>query len=181
MANLKLKATSGGSVSFVNGDTASDLTVTFPAVTGTAMVSGNMPAFSAYRSGSVQTFSATTWTKLQFNSEYLDTNNCYDTSNNRFTPNVAGYYLFTLTPLISASSSFTEVYLQLYKNGAGTNQYSLFSLTTGVFNTIAPSIQSIIEMNGTSDYMEGFAYVGATSPQFNTGGGVFTGVLLRNT
>ena len=156
--------------------------LTVPNTTGTVMVSGNMPAFSAYRSGSVQTFSSTTWTKLQFNSEYLDTASCYDsTTNYRFTPNVAGYYLFTLTPLIGASSSLVEAYIQLYKNGAGINQYSLFSLTTGVFNTMAPSIQSIVEMNGTSDYMEGYAYVQATSPQFNTGGGVFTGVLLRNT
>jgi len=159
---------------------ASAINGTLPVANGGTGLTSGGPAFNAYRSGSVQTFSATTWTKLQFNSEYLDTNNCYDTSNNRFTPNVAGYYLFTLTPLISASSSFIEVYLQFYKNGAGINQYALWSLISGTFNTIAPSIQAIVEMNGTSDYMEGYAYVGATSPQFNTGGGVFTGVLVRS-
>ena len=159
---------------------ASAINGTLPVANGGTGLTTGGPAFSAYRSGSVQTFSPTTWTKLLFNSEYLDTNNCYDTSNNRFTPNVAGYYLFTLTPLISASSSFIEVYLQFYKNGSGTNQYALWSLTSGTFNTIAPSAQTIIYMNGTSDYMEGYAYVGATSPQFNTGGGVFTGVLVRS-
>ena len=180
--SIVLVGSTSGSVTLQEPAVAGNTVFTLPAATGTVMVSGNMPAFSAYRSGSDQTFSSTTWTKLQFNSEYLDTANCYDpTTNYRFTPNVAGYYLFTLTPLISAASSFTEVYIQLYKNGAGINQYALWSLTTGVFNTIAPSIQSIVEMNGTSDYMEGYAYVGATSPQFNSGGGVFTGVLLRNT
>ena len=48
MANLKLKNPAGGSLNLVSADGASDLTVTFPATTGTAMVSGNMPAFHAY-------------------------------------------------------------------------------------------------------------------------------------
>ena len=35
MANLKLKTPSGGSLNLVSADTASDLTVTVPATTGT--------------------------------------------------------------------------------------------------------------------------------------------------
>jgi hypothetical protein len=40
MANLKLKNPSGGSLNLVSADGASDLTVTFPAGTGTAVVNG---------------------------------------------------------------------------------------------------------------------------------------------
>ena len=40
MANLKLKNPSGGSLNLVSVDGASDLTVTFPAGTGTAVVNG---------------------------------------------------------------------------------------------------------------------------------------------
>ena len=40
MANLKLKNPSGGSLALVSADGASDLTVTFPAGTGTAVVNG---------------------------------------------------------------------------------------------------------------------------------------------
>jgi hypothetical protein len=179
MSSISILGDTSGSVLLQAPAVAGSTTITMPAATGTMMVSGNIPAFSAYRSGSDQSFSATTWTKLQFNNEYLDTASCYDTSNNRFTPNVAGYYLFTLTPLIGASSSLTEIYIQFYKNGAGINQYALCSLTSGVFNTFTPSVQTIVYMNGTTDYMEAYAYVGGTSPRFNAGGGVFTGVLVR--
>jgi hypothetical protein len=179
MSSLIIKGDTSGAITLSAPNAAGDSTYTLPAVNGSVMVSGNMPAFSAYRSGSDQSFSATTWTKLQFNNEYLDTNNCYDTTNYRFTPNVAGYYLFTLTPLIGASSSLTEIYIQFYKNGAGINQYALCSLTSGTFNTFTPSVQTIVYMNGSSDYMEAYAYVGGTSPRFNAGGGVFTGVLVR--
>jgi hypothetical protein len=56
------------------------------------MVSGNMPAFSAYQS-SGQTLSSATATKLNFQTEEFDTNNNFDsTTNMRFTPTVAGYY-----------------------------------------------------------------------------------------
>ncbi len=51
--------------------------VTVPSVTGTAMVSGNMPAFSASRSGSDQSITTATWTKAQWNNELIDTANCY--------------------------------------------------------------------------------------------------------
>jgi len=40
MANLKLKNPSGGSLNLVSADGASDLTLTFPAGTGTAVVNG---------------------------------------------------------------------------------------------------------------------------------------------
>jgi hypothetical protein len=179
MSSLIIRGDTSGAITLSAPNAAGSSTYTLPAVNGSVMVSGNIPAFSAYRSGSDQSFSATTWTKLQFNNEYLDTNNCYDTTNYRFTPNVAGYYLFTLTPLIGASSSLTEIYIQFYINGAGNNQYSLCSLASGAFNTFSPSTQTIVYMNGSSDYMEAYAYVGGTSPRFNAGGGVFTGVLVR--
>jgi hypothetical protein len=152
--------------------------VTVPAVTGTAMVSGNIPAFSASRSGSDQSISSATWTKAQWNNELFDTNNCYDpTTNYRFTPNVAGYYLFTMTPLLSAGSSISNVYIQFYINGAGNNQYA-FLFPNG--DTISPSLQIIIYMNGTTDYIESYVRIQATSPLINAGGGVFNGVLVRS-
>ena len=50
------------------------------------------PAFKAYQS-SAQTLANTTFTKISFDTEVFDTASCYDNSTNyRFTPNVAGYY-----------------------------------------------------------------------------------------
>ena len=45
---IKLQSSSGGSVTLDVPVTASNYSLTIPAKTGTAMVSGNMPAFSAY-------------------------------------------------------------------------------------------------------------------------------------
>jgi hypothetical protein len=143
-----------------------------------AGVAGNGPAFSASRSGSDQSISSATWTKAQWNNELFDTANCYDpTTNYRFTPNVAGYYLFTMTPLLSVASSFSDVYIQFYINGAGNNQYAFF-FPNG--NTISPSLQIIVYMNGTTDYIESYIRITGTSPIINAGGGVFNGVLVRS-
>ena len=145
MANLKLKNPSGGSLNLVSADSASDLTVTFPAVTGTAMVSGNMPAFSAYQS-SAQTLSSNTLTKLQFQTEEWDTASAFDnTTNYRFTPNVAGYYLVTGSMTLGDTNS--NNYVAIYKNGS-VNRF-------GSQNTVDRSqISAYVYLNGTTDYIE---------------------------
>jgi len=79
LANLTTLPTSGGNI-------------TLPAVTGTAMVSGNMPAFSAYANTNQTTSASYVATKVQINTKEFDTNNNFDaTTNYRFTPTVAGY------------------------------------------------------------------------------------------
>lgn len=78
-------------------------------------VAGTGPAFSAYI-GNAQAIGAAADTKLQFNTENFDTNNCFDrTTNFRFTPNVAGYYEINLAAQIGATA---QGYVILYKNGA---------------------------------------------------------------
>jgi len=51
--------------------------------------------FSAYM-GSNQTTVATTWTKLQMNTEEYDTNSNYSTSTYGYTAPVTGYYMMTV-------------------------------------------------------------------------------------
>ena len=63
MANLKLKNPAGGSLNLVSADGASDLTVTFPAGTGTAVVNG---VSSAIVSGTV--VASTSGTSIDFTS-----------------------------------------------------------------------------------------------------------------
>ena len=63
MANLKLKNPSGGSLNLVSADGASDLTVTFPAGTGTAVVNG---VSSAIVSGTA--VASTSGTSIDFTS-----------------------------------------------------------------------------------------------------------------
>jgi predicted aconitase with swiveling domain len=108
-----LPGSTSGSVSLVAPAVAGTTTATLPAATGTVMVSGNMPAFSAYLSSS-QTVTSGTWTKVAANTKEFDTASCYDNSTNyRFTPNVAGYY--QVNGGISSASSATGIIVNLYK------------------------------------------------------------------
>lgn len=125
--------------------------VTIPSVTGTAMVSGNMPAFSAYLSAN-QSISAATFTKVTFDTEEFDTASCFNTSTNRFTPNVAGYYQVNLMLYFSASGS-TQGNAAIYKNGS--NAKACFMLTTT--NQVIP-VPAIIYLNGSTDYIEAYGY-----------------------
>ena len=91
--SIVLQSTSGGSVTINEPTTASNFTQTLPASTGTVMVSGNQPAFSAYQ-GTAQSVTSGVYTKIAFTVENFDTANAFDsTTTYRFTPLVAGYSL----------------------------------------------------------------------------------------
>jgi len=168
MANLKLKNPAGGSLNFASADGASDLTVTFPATTGTAMVSGNMPAFSVYKT-SVQTLSAGTWTKLDFQVEEFDTNSNFASS--RFTPTVAGYYQINGAV---ANGLNTQTISSIYKNG------SIYKAGVNYSNGYAGNVSSLVYLNGTTDYIELYGYFAGGG---NSGTGIesnyFNGIMVR--
>ena len=128
--------------------------VTVPAVTGTAMVSGNMPAFSAYPNAT-QSNSAGTWSKMPFNTEEFDTASCYNTSNYRFTPNVAGYYQVNASVESTGNSASSYYLCAIYKNGSSFKygQNYLSSVSSGPSATAS----TLIYLNGSTDYIELYA------------------------
>ena len=136
-------------------------TATLPAATGTVMVSGNNPTFSAYNS-STTTSSAGAWTKIAFQSEEFDTNNCFDsTTNYRFTPNVAGYYQINGAV---QNNSTTTVSLGIYKNGSLFKQGG-YNANGGVYTL--SNVSALIYMNGSTDYLEIYfitTLAGTTNP-----------------
>jgi hypothetical protein len=154
--------------------------ITVPAVTGTMMVSGNMPAFSAYLSAN-QSVTNNVATKVALNTEDFDTANCFDsTTNYRFTPNVAGYYQFNL-PLVSYSSAsnITGITVSLYKNGS---QYAYIQNVTSAVVVYSNSMSVIASANGTTDYFEMYAQI--TGSGLNVAGSStrqtsFSGSLIR--
>jgi len=178
MANLKLKNPSGGSLNLVSADGASDLTVTFPATTGTAMVSGNMPAFSVYRGGSNQNITTQTNTKVQLNTEEFDTANAFDsTTNYRFTPQVAGYYQISGHIEVDGTS-VTRCFATIYKNGSqykGGND----GVQTAAYRAV---VTALVYLNGSTDYIELYGWAQGSSLNFYNASGVstyLTGVLVR--
>ena len=140
--------------------------------TGLSMASGKVlastgPAFSAYLNSSVQTISNAVFTKVQMGTEEFDTASCYDTSNYRFTPNVAGYYqINALLYLDYSVSQFTDGQVCIYKNGSAAKRGVQASY--GGYGMGAISV--LIYMNGSTDYLECYTYMaGGSGPQIYGG------------
>lgn len=133
-------------------------------------VAGNGPAFSVYNNTGVSVSSGVT-TKLTFNTEEWDTNNNFASS--RFTPTVAGYYVFTSD--IGFQSSNTYGTLTLYKNGSAARYMTYAQSASGA---LAGSCMEYA--NGTTDYFE--LYINIAAGQ-NVGGnapsGYFQGAMVR--
>ena len=138
------------------------------------LIETKAPAFSAYRSTD-QAVSNTTWTKVQLNVEEFDTDAAFDSATNvRFQPQVAGYYLVTAS-LGFKTSNWTENAIGIYKNGAlyKSGNQSTFSAVGGFVNSTATAL---VYLNGTTDYIELFGYVNATTPAF---GGSQSGTFMQ--
>ncbi len=141
---------------------------------------GGVPAFSATRT-TTQSIGANAWTKAQFNSEDFDTNSNFDPATNyRFTPTVAGYYQINWILVFDGINS--EGITAVYKTGSlwcwGTN------LATTNTHWLASGGSALIYLNGTTDYVEIFAYQNSgISINIFTGVGTvpsrFSGCLVR--
>jgi len=131
------------------------------------MVSGNMPAFSAYPSTTF-TASSATWTKIPANTKEFDTNSNYDNATNyRFTPTVSGYYQISGCWSLASGTS-TRSLCAIYKNGTLFKQ-GLDTPTTG---TTGSNISTLINLNGSTDYVEFYLYIAGTGTQtVNAGAG----------
>jgi len=141
-----------------------------------AGVAGTGPAFSACQTGSAQSVSANTFTKITLNAEEFDTNSNFASS--RFTPTVAGYYqinasLSTTTPL--ATSVYYNVFIA--KNGSAYAQTTTFGSPSNYFSAF---VSTVVYFNGTTDYIEMYGQSsGAYSVQTGISNTFLSGVLVR--
>jgi len=143
----------GGDSVLIYDDSASALRK----MTRTNFVAGvggtNTPAFMATMN-TAQTLSHNTQTKVQFSTEVFDTNSCYDsTTNYRFTPTESGKYFFGVAVRWDTGTDIDITSVTFYKNGSA--QYG------GEFSNIRYNNWfngTIISMNGTTDYVEAYAY-----------------------
>jgi hypothetical protein len=114
------------------------------------------PAFEAYLSAN-QDVADAVQTKVQFDTELFDTDNCYDNSTNyRFTPTVAGkYYIYVGVQGRSDVNSLRDCDLLLRKNGSITKE-QFHSMEGGEGKSLPTHLQMIVDMNGSTDYLEVF-------------------------
>jgi len=141
------------------GDGSGSLTVQKDGVT--QGVYGNIPAFSAYASAA-QTVTSGADTKVLFDTEQYDTNNNFASS--RFTPTVAGYYQLN-TRIRFNGTSPSQYVLYWYKNGASVGIGAYYNANLGVMFASASTLEY---MNGTTDYVEIYTNITATSPSLGS-------------
>lgn len=159
--SIVLNSSGGGSVTIHEPSTASNVTATLPAATGTVMVSGNMPTFSAYLASN-QSITSGVWTKVTINTEEFDTNSNYDpTTNYRFTPTVAGYY--QINAGINTATASTQSNISIYKNGTSYKSGQQIGTYAGSV------ISSIVYFNGSTDYVELYGILVGVTPSFAGG------------
>ena len=108
----------------------------------------NTPSFFV-RKTTAQSIGNSTYTTIEYDDVIYDTHSAFSTSTYRYTPTVAGYYWVFAQLRSNSSADFTAWQPFVYKNGSkhsGTNNshWHFESVLAGV----------IVQMNGTSDYIE---------------------------
>ena len=184
---LTPNASGTGVFTIASPNSNTDRTLTLPDEAGTVLTSASDiaatsanviqndgPTFRAHQTTANTGVASNTYTKVIFNVEDWDSDNCYDTSLYRFTPNVAGYYLMQVNCQIPYTSSAARVMPTLYKNGS---LYAEGNAATGLSNQY-PSAQCcwLVYLNGSTDYVELYANMDVTSgtPKIGGGGSVRT-------
>ena len=150
-STLKIGETNATTLDFDTGITS---------VTNIPKALTNTPAFEAKLS-STQSLSDNTTTKIQFDTENFDTDGNYDnTTNYRFTPTTSGkYFIYGKVTLLSASdNALKSVTGHIYKNGTSINS-SLFYFWDNFIRGATANVSSIVDMNGSTDYVEFFANI----------------------
>jgi len=133
---------------------------------------GNAPAFCAY-AGSDQNIGDNTQTLLAFDTEVFDVGSCYTNtaSNYKFTPNVAGKYLFNINATFRESaedfSRIDQAVLNLYKNGSSIFRV-YFDFQSNPVRYCTLSLNYIIDANGTTDYFQAYGQVNVNSANQGT-------------
>ena len=154
-------------------------------LTGDASNLTNLPTvgygtFQANFSDGIE-ISNTTWTKIAFDTADIDSNSLYDTSNYRYTPDVAGvYYINSFVQIQGWISTSSACLMEIRKNGSRHKQH-IHVPNTSEYPTIEAT--SMVSLNGTTDYIEMYVYQssGGVKSIYANREGVFEGYLVRET
>jgi hypothetical protein len=113
------------------------------------------PAFSANRNNVNQTAVASgVATKILFTTEVYDNSAAFDTGLSRYTPLMAGIYHVTFASRLNNATNESSFTVFIYKNG--TQFRSVTVIQSGAAGTQSACISELVDMNGTTDYLEFF-------------------------
>ena len=127
--------------------------------------------FDAQHGSSAQSVPVTTWTKIELKSEVADLDSLFDHSSTyRYTPQVAGWYYVAFHFIVTGMGGNShEMYAAIYKNGS---VYANTRASTDSNNDQGCLMNAVVDMNGSSDYLESWGYVddsdsGGSSPRIS--------------
>ena len=143
----------------------------------------NTPAFYVSASAATTMSSAYTDYLMTFDTEVVDSDNCFNTTTHRFTPNVAGYYLLNVR--IGAywgygrgfATSPHNLIVSIYKNGTsfrGQSWPNSFAQNCNCHNG-GMTISTIVYANGT-DYFTIYSWADVAG--YSMSGSEFSGFKL---
>jgi len=137
----------------------------------------NTPAFEAKKT-SGQSLSSGVNQKVIFDLESFDTNSNYDpTTNYRFTPTIAGKYFCYLQLRLNATNTnaIQEASCSIRKNGSTVTASTTGNYPTNSFAGLTMMCYSVIDFNGSSDYIEANAIIyGSGTLSVYSGGSPYT-------
>ena len=116
----------------------------------------NSPTFWV-TTGSDQTIAGDTTVQLNFDTETLDTNNAFDTTTYRFTPQVAGTYWIYAQARFNDNADVDQWKIEIHKNGTAV---AVGSTVTRTQQTA--QVGSLVQFNGSSDYISFHVYHSAS-------------------
>ena len=117
-------------------------------------------------------FTANAWSKIAFATEVFDTDNNYDNSTNyRFTPTTAGKYYVFVRVAFNLDSSADRQIAGIYKNGTEVARKSERYTSNILQNDdTSTAVDYIVDMNGSSDYVEAYGFTTQNGSTKNTAG-----------
>lgn len=132
----------------------------------TAVAAASTPYFQVALAAN-QTITNSTYTKINFDTVNFDASAAWSATNKRWTPLKAGKYKVTISTAMQAvvtSAQFLNFAAAIYKNGTityGGNQGYWSAASGTMFG--GPTASAIVSMNGSTDYIEGWAFAGGNS------------------
>ena len=136
---------------------------------GAAVGGTNTPAFFAFANAN-QVIANTTYTKVEIDTEVVDSDSKFDTSNYRFTPGTAGYYIVGGFVRFDSNSTSNDTRLGIYKNGS-----TYYQIVKRMENVFSLSINQVVYLDA-DDYVELFCYHSRGSNMSINGNSTFDSV-----
>ena len=129
-----------------------------------------VPLLVAYKDDATQSVSSSTWTKVTFNAEEIDTDGWFASS--RYTPQQAGYYY------VRAQAYFLGLqnqvaYIAVWRNGAEYARTSTESVKNSATD-LALSGNCLVHCNGSTDYFEIYVWQNGGTVNISNSGRAFT-------